>query len=239
MKYKKRIVDTIIDAKLEQHSGVLLTGVTGCGRSETARKYAASVIDFTDEENKDKYLSVAETMPSKLLIGDKPRAFLNWNEAPDLWDAIRKDLENNYEKGRYILTGSEPWDEDSGRMGQKIQTLNMYPMSLYESGESNGKVSLKDLFEGKIDENIESDLEMDDLILAICRGGWPGSLNNIEERNAENEDITTEDELQDDEIDDFFDEEDPDENEEGSGMDQDRQNLTIRKMSRIMLLKTA
>ena len=111
-------------------------------------------------------------MPSKLLIGDKPRLFDEWQDAPKIWGTIRKDIDDTGLKGQYILTGSSSQKVETAHTGTlRISTLKMYPMSLYESGESTGSVSLMDLFDGKSVEWEESKLSIDDMIYAICRGG--------------------------------------------------------------------
>ena len=117
-------------------------------------------------------------MPSKLLIGDKPRLFDEWQDAPKIWGAVRKDVDDTGEKGQYILTGSSSQKVETAHTGTlRISTLKMYPMSLFESGESSGEISLMEVFDGKCPEWVESGLSIDDLIYAICRGGWPGSID--------------------------------------------------------------
>ena len=129
-------------------------------------------------------LAVAEAAPSKLLIGDKPRLFDEWQDAPKLWGAIRKSVDDLGENGLYILTGSSSKEVDTPHTGTlRISKLKMYPMSLYESEESNGSVSLSELFDHP--ENFDgciSELSIDGLIFAICRGGWPHSLSNKTDR---------------------------------------------------------
>ena len=179
MEYKKRIVDDLLQLKLDSFGATLIVGPKGCGKTTTAKQKAKSVIEFQDEDMRDRYLSVAETMPSKLLVGESPRLFDEWQDAPKIWGAIRKSVDDRNESGLYILTGSSSSDVDTPHTGTtRISTVMMYPMSLYESGESNGKVSLIDLFQNKTLDFIESQLTMDDLIFAICRGGWPRSLFN-------------------------------------------------------------
>ncbi len=176
--YRNRITDSSLELKLEAFGAVLIVGPKGCGKTTTAKQFAKSYIEFQDEDNRDKYLSVAENIPSKLLIGEKPRLFDEWQDAPKIWGAIRKDVDDTGMKGQYILTGSSSQKVSTAHTGTlRISTLRMYPMSLYESGESCGSVSLVDLFDGKSVEWAESKLNIDDLIYAICRGGWPQSIN--------------------------------------------------------------
>ncbi|MGM9968932.1 MAG: ATP-binding protein, partial [Anaeroplasma sp.] len=179
MEYKKRIADTILDLKLKSFGGTLIVGPKGCGKTTTAKQKAKSIIEFQDEDNRDKYLLVAENVPSKLLIGENPRLFDEWQDAPKIWGAIRKSIDDRNESGLYILTGSSSACVDTPHTGTtRISTMKMYPMSLYESGESNGSVSLIELFEKKDVDFVESKLTIDDLIFAICRGGWPRALLN-------------------------------------------------------------
>ncbi len=175
MDYKKRIADAILEEKLESFGATLITGPKGCGKTTTAKQKAASVIEFQDEDKRDDYLSVASTQPSRLLIGDNPRLFDEWQDAPKIWGAIRKSVDDRQETGLYILTGSTSQTVETPHTGTlRISTMKMYPMSLFESGESNGSVSLRELFDHPEDfDGCKSDLDIDGLINAICRGGWP------------------------------------------------------------------
>ena len=175
--YRNRITDSALKLKLEAFGATLIVGPKGCGKTTTGKHFAKSFIEFQDEDNRDRYLSVADNMPSKLLIGEKPRLFDEWQDAPKIWGAIRKDVDDTEIKGQYILTGSSSQKADTPHTGTlRISTLRMFPMSLFESGESSGTVSLKDLFEGKPIEWEKASLSIDDLIYAICRGGWPQSI---------------------------------------------------------------
>ena len=177
MNYKKRIADELLDLKLEAFGATLIIGPKACGKTTTAKQKAKTVIEFQDEDLREKYLSVAKLMPSKLLLGEKPILFDEWQDAPKIWGAIRKSVDDLNESGLYILTGSSSVKTDTPHTGTgRISTLAMYPMSLYESEESNGKVSLSELFNNKKLDFIKSDLSINDLIFAICRGGWPNSL---------------------------------------------------------------
>ena len=182
--YRKRITDSALKLKLEAFGATLIVGPKGCGKTTTGKYFAKSYIEFQDEDARDRLLAVAENMPSKLLIGDKPRLFDEWQDAPKIWGAIRKDVDDTGLKGQYILTGSSSQKVETAHTGTlRISTLRMFPMSLYESGESSGTVSLMDLFDGKDIEWEESKLKIDDLIYAICRGGWPQSID-VENREA-------------------------------------------------------
>lgn len=176
--YRQRIADSILERKLQTFGATLIVGPKGCGKTTTAKQHANSFIEFQDEDNREKLLSVANVMPSKLLIGDKPRLLDEWQDAPKVWGAIRKDIDDSGLKGQYILTGSSSQTIDTPHTGTlRISTMTMYPMGLYETGESSGEISLLDLFDGKEIDWIESTLSIDELIHAICRGGWPQSLD--------------------------------------------------------------
>ncbi len=175
--YLNRITDSTLRLKLEAFGATLIVGPKGCGKTTTGKHFAKSFIEFQDEDNRDRYLAVADNMPSKLLIGEKPRLFDEWQDAPKIWGAIRKDVDDTGLKGQYILTGSSSQKADTPHTGTlRISTLRMFPMSLFESGESSGTVSLRSLFEGKPVEWEKAALSIDDLIYAICRGGWPQSI---------------------------------------------------------------
>lgn len=177
--YKKRIADKLLKLKLEAFGATLIVGPKGCGKTTTAKQQAKSVIEFQDEDMRDKYLSVANNVPSKLLIGDNPRLFDEWQDAPKIWGAIRKSVDDRNESGLYILTGSSSQTVNTPHTGTtRISTLKMYPMSLFESEESSGEISLIDLFNNKTLDFVESKLTIDKLIFAICRGGWPRALLN-------------------------------------------------------------
>ena len=185
MEYMDRIIDEQLALKLESFGAVLIVGPKGCGKTTSAKQKAKSFIEFQDEEQRDNLIAVANTYPSKLLIGGKPRLFDEWQDAPKLWGTIRKSVDDLGENGLYILTGSSSKDIIKPHTGTlRISKLKMYPMSLYESGESNGSISLIDLFNNpeKFDGCV-SDLTIDDLIFAVCRGGWPRALLNKTKRS--------------------------------------------------------
>ena len=185
MNYKKRIVDDLLDLKLESFGATLIVGPKGCGKTTSAKQKAKSFIEFQDEEQRENLLAVAKTSPSRLLLGDKPRLFDEWQDAPKLWGAIRKSIDDLGENGLYILTGSSSQEVETPHTGtMRISRLQMLPMSLYESEESNGSVSLKELFDNPDNfDGCQSNMSIDDIIFAICRGGWPKSLSNKTERS--------------------------------------------------------
>lgn len=185
MEYKKRIVDKLLDLRLESFGATLIKGPKGCGKTTSAKQKAKSFVEFQDEEIRDNLLAVAETAPKKLLIGEKPRLFDEWQDAPKLWGTIRKDIDDTGINGQYILTGSSSQDVTTAHTGTlRISQLQMYPMSLYESEESSGSVSLQALFDHPESfDGCESSLSIDGLIFAICRGGWPRALLNTTPRS--------------------------------------------------------
>ena len=188
MSYRKRLADTLLDEKLESFGATLITGPKGCGKTTTAKQKAASIIEFQDEDRREEYLSVANTQPSKLLVGATPRLFDEWQDAPKIWGAIRKSVDDRLETGLYILTGSTSQTVTTPHTGTlRISTMKMYPMSLYESGESNGTVSLGMLFEHPEQfDGCKSDLDIDGIIYALCRGGWPSTLKIKSEKTKLN-----------------------------------------------------
>lgn len=179
-KYIPRICDQELSLKLEAFGAVHIVGPKWCGKTTTAKQFAKSFIEMQDPDKRDMYLETAKIKPSNLLVGENPRLIDEWQIAPNLWDAVRVSVDRRDEDGLYILTGSNSVDKTTimhtgtGR----IDTLKMYPMSLFESSESNGSVSLSELFKtGKLSsESCISNLSVDDLIFAACRGGWPSSL---------------------------------------------------------------
>lgn len=184
-RYLSRIADGELEYRLESFGATLITGPKGCGKTTTAKQKAASVVEFQDEDRRENYLAVANTQPSMLLDGPKPRLFDEWQDAPKIWGAVRKSVDDEQENGLYILTGSTSQSVDTPHTGTlRISTMEMLPMSLYESGESNGSVSLIELFDSMGDlSGCRSDLTVEDLIHAICRGGWPHAVNNKSPRS--------------------------------------------------------
>lgn len=178
--YIKRICDDELELKLEAFGAVHVVGPKWCGKTTTAKQFAKSTIEMQDPDKRDMYLETAKIKPSNLLVGENPRLIDEWQISPNLWDAVRVSVDRRNEDGLYILTGSNSIDKTeimhtgTGR----IDTLTMYPMSLYETGESNGTVSLYNLFKNPntLDNGCESTLSIDDLIFAACRGGWPSSV---------------------------------------------------------------
>lgn len=176
-KYIPRIADKILENKLEYMGAVLIEGCKWCGKSTTAKKFASSYLEFQNPDRKEQYDKINKIKPSLFLEGEKPKLFREWQMYPVVWDSIRMDVDRTGLKGQYILTGSARPSRDSVMHSGtgRITKLLMRPMSLYESGESDGSISLGDIINGK-DISGVSKLSFDNLINAMIRGGWPESL---------------------------------------------------------------
>lgn len=174
--YLKRICDSILRDKLEAKGAVLVKGAKWCGKTTTSANIAKSVIYIEDPARKKQYLEMAEIDPSKLLEGDVPRLIDEWQLAPKLWDAIRFEVDKRDDFGQFILTGSAvpPDTSEISHTGiGRITSLTMRPMSLFESGDSEGSVSLRALFSKEREINGTSGHSLNDIAFLICRGGWP------------------------------------------------------------------
>ena len=179
MIYKHRIIDVQFNERMNSLGAVLFVGPKGCGKTTTAKQMAKTIIEFQDEEKRENLLLLANNHPSDLLRHPKPILFDEWQDAPKIWGTIRKDIDDNQLVGAYILTGSSSQKVKTPHTGTgRISTLKMYPMSLYESGDSSGDVSLSKLFENPdLFDGCISSLTKDDIKYVICRGGWPRSIN--------------------------------------------------------------
>ncbi len=178
--YMPRIIDDVLKNKLEYMGAVVIEGAKWCGKSTTAKNIAKSVIELQDPDKKIQYDNIRDTKPSLFLEGEKPRLLDEWQMYPVIWDSIRTDVDRTGLKGSYILTGStNSLDAEESIMHSgtgRITRLTMRPMSLYESHDSDGSVSLRDIIDQK-DISGVSKLELNDLIDVMRRGGWPESLN--------------------------------------------------------------
>lgn len=177
-KYLPRVVDQLVEDKLSYMGAILIEGCKWCGKSTTASQHSKSKIEFQDPDKKKDYDFINNTKPSLFLDGEKPRLFDEWQMYPVIWDSIRNDVDKTGLKGQYILTGSaKPKKGSTMHTGTgRFSRIKMRPMSLYESGDSNGKVSLKDILDGK-DISATNELELEDIASIIVRGGWPASLD--------------------------------------------------------------
>ena len=176
--YISRLCDESLQLSLQSSGAVLIEGAKWCGKTSTAGNASRSVLFMQDPDNAGSYLAMADTKPSLLLKGETPRLIDEWQMAPVLWDAVRFEVDNRAETGQFILTGSAvPSDNVTAHTGTgRISRLMMRPMSLFESLESNGAVSLRALFDGDQDIEAQSDLSIENIAFALCRGGWPASI---------------------------------------------------------------
>lgn len=179
--YKPRIVDPIIDTKLKGLGAILIEGAKWCGKTTSAEQHSKSVIYMDAPATRKTNIEAAAIDPNIILNGNNPRLIDEWQIAPQLWDAVRFEVDHRGEDGLFILTGSAvpPIEEDekkrmhtgTGRIGR----IKMRPMSLWESGESSGKISLKDLFAGK-KMSASNDTPLEEIAFLTCRGGWPRAI---------------------------------------------------------------
>ena len=177
--YRKRIADLLLARKLEGKGAVLVEGAKWCGKTTTSEQIAGSVLYLSDPDKKAQYLEMAELSPRALLAGRTPRLLDEWQLAPKLWDAIRFEVDHRDGLGLFILTGSavppdlgEIHHSGTGRFAR----LKMRPMSLFESGESSGGVSLAELFRGRREFDVVKGISIEELAFLVCRGGWPKAL---------------------------------------------------------------
>lgn len=184
--YMARISDGLLRQELESSGAVLIEGPKWCGKSRTAEQAAKSVIYMQDQDKAASYRMAAQTMPSVLLDGATPHLIDEWQVAPVLWDAVRFAVDQRGGMGHFILTGSStPPDESQGDEAARsrhtgtgrITRLRMRTMSLWESGESSGAVSLARLFAGERPGATPSGLSIPDIARLVCRGGWPEAVS--------------------------------------------------------------
>jgi hypothetical protein len=177
--YRNRIVDDILLDKLEAKGAVVIEGPKWCGKTTTALQVAKSVLRMDEPGKRDTNIQMSEIDPGRLLGGETPRLIDEWQIAPKIWDAVRYEVDMRDEEGQFILTGSavpvesrEITHSGTGR----FTWLTMRPMSLYESGESTGEVSLENLFSKPEKITGRNELDIDKLAFVICRGGWPRAI---------------------------------------------------------------
>ncbi|HBZ42038.1 MAG TPA: AAA family ATPase [Erysipelotrichaceae bacterium] len=182
-KYYPRLIDYKINQYLNTFGAILIEGPKWCGKTTSASQHAKSILRMQDTSTIQNNMLIANTVPSLLLEGGKPRLIDEWQTAPVLWDAVRVDVDNTGEIGQYILTGSaSPLTSSTMHTGTgRIARLLMRPMSLYESNDSSGAISLKDLLENRSIMPCKSSKSIQDIAYLICRGGWPQSINLPEE----------------------------------------------------------
>lgn len=177
--YRKRIADEILKRRLEARGAILLEGAKWCGKTSTAAQLANSVLHMQNPDEMKQNFALMDLSPLKLLQGKTPRLIDEWQLAPRLWDAVRFEVDQRGEFGQFILTGSAVPADISQIMHTgtgRIARMMMRPMTLFESGESTGEVSLGALFEGETDISGRTDMSLDELAFVTARGGWPQSV---------------------------------------------------------------
>ena len=180
MEYITRLADKELDCRMQAFNAVNIVGPKGCGKTRTAKERCKTVIEFQDEEKRSGYLNIADTAPSLFMKNSKPILFDEWQDAPKIWGTVRKYCDDNPEAtGEFYLTGSTSRKVDTPHSGTgRISEITMFPMTLWETGESNGSVSIMSLFNDP-EYNIDGalcNLKLEDLFYALCRGGWPRCL---------------------------------------------------------------
>lgn len=175
--YRPRLIDNIIDSYLKAFGAVCVEGPKWCGKTWTSSYHCQSEIMLGNPDGNFQNRQLAQMSPSLVLEGETPRLIDEWQEVPQLWDAVRYKVDPNGNKGQFILTGSAtPNHKGILHSGAgRIAKLRMRPMSLFESGNSSGDISLKDICEGRIEPKISGEVDLRKLIDFIIRGGWPAN----------------------------------------------------------------
>ena len=175
-KYKQRIADLLLERKLAGKGAVLVVGPKWCGKTTTAKQQSHSLLDLSKKLILDQSIQMMDINPESLLVGETPRLIDEWQQIPALWDVVRTEVDERNEFGQFVLTGSAvlPKAEETLHSGTgRIGRLKMRPMSLFESGESTGEVSLTDLFNKTDIPVIQHNKSLDEIAFLTCRGGWP------------------------------------------------------------------
>ena len=184
MDYIKRILDDVIELKLQVTGGVLIRGPKWCGKTTSAEQFAKSTLKLQDTKTIEKYRQIADNDISILLEGEKPRLIDEWQVIPNIWNAVRTEIDEKNDPGLFILTGSvtPPKKEEKFHTGiGRFSFVEMKPFTLFESGDSNGSVSLKDILDGKaMVWGQKTDIDYKRLAYLTCRGGWPTALRRSE-----------------------------------------------------------
>ena len=181
--YLKRIADEVLQDNLDSSGAVLIIGPKWCGKSTTAERVAKSVVYMQDKTNQEQNIELARLNPKLFLDNPAPMLIDEWQIIPFIWDSIRFEVDQRDEFGQFILTGSstaKKADENAHSGIGRITKMVMRPMSLYESKDSNGTISLRALFEGDTDIGAKCDKELLDYAFFTCRGGWPKSIGQRE-----------------------------------------------------------
>lgn len=180
--YRKRIADGLLARKLAGMGAVLVEGAKWCGKTTTCEQFAKSALYLSDPQKHEEYLNFASVDVHRLLAGQHPRLIDEWQDAPQLWDAIRHEVDHLDGEGHFILTGSSVVPVDSEKKivhsgTGRIARVKMRPMSLWESGESTGEVSLSNLMAGEIAISAKAhSFSLAEMSYLICRGGWPKAV---------------------------------------------------------------
>lgn len=181
-RYYQRVSDKVLMEHLEAKGAVLIEGAKWCGKTTSAKHIANSVIEMDRPDMTEQYQQMARIKPSNLLEGETPHLIDEWQIAPNIWNAVRYEVDRRGEFGQFILTGSSvpaKLEESTHTGTGRIVRMRMRTMSLYESGDSNGKASLKDLFDG-YEISASDNHGIDEIAFLICRGGWPAALDRSE-----------------------------------------------------------
>lgn len=183
--YKKRIADGVLEDKLASKGAVLIRGPKWCGKTTTAEQQSRSILYMSQPNDRANNLQLAKVDPQLLLKGETPRLIDEWQIAPQLWDAVRFEVDHRREPGQFILTGSAVPVSKEKRENKIYHTgtgrfaiIDMLPMSLYESGDSSGEVSLGDLFKRPEMIRATNSLTLEDVAYLVCRGGWPYAVSS-------------------------------------------------------------
>jgi len=177
--YIPRLIENAIEERMRLFGAVCVQGTKWCGKSTTSKRFANTVIDLGLQPTLEKYKILVSSNSDSLFKGEKPILLDEWQKIPALWELIKTEVDQTDAIGDFIITGSATPSEDKERHSGlgRITRLTMRPMSLWESGESSGQISLKDLFEGKHEIGGDSKLPFDKIPFVICRGGWPRTVS--------------------------------------------------------------
>lgn len=178
--YLKRISDKLLEYRLEEMGAVLIEGPKWCGKTTTAEQQAKSIVYLADPYSRQQYLDMLEINPGLILRGDAPRLIDEWQIAPQIWDSVRSEIDRRREVGQFILTGSTvppPTDKIFHSGTGRYAWLTMRTMSLWESGDSTGEISLRQIFDGEGNMNGINPHSLEKIAFLTCRGGWPAALS--------------------------------------------------------------
>ena len=181
--YRERLIDDKISKYLTIFGAVSIEGPKWCGKTWTSLNHANSVTYMTERSPRD----LANVNPKYIFTKERPQLIDEWQLVPGIWDAVRHECDNDHDKGKFILTGSTTLsNKDDSKVFHsgvgRIALMKMFPMSLYESGDSTGRVSISDMISGNVKLGYERKVELDEIASLIIRGGWPENVNRSEKR---------------------------------------------------------